>query len=123
MEMKQAEELSSSDEDYAENNIQNVDKNPNLWGKSDKRDHVIGKMRWERKQASKIKAIEDNLSHEEKVLLINEFTSSMFNNFLQGKDDFNYRWVHNFIGQWADEPESSGPNKNPHLSLKKNKIK
>lgn len=63
-----------------------------LWGKSYKGNHTIGKTRWKNKHTKPRSLINKcTLSHEEKVLLINEFTSSMFNSFLQGKDEFDYR--------------------------------
>lgn len=102
-EMKQIEEFSTSDEDFGvecSDSLQvqkedaNVSSKFTLWGKSYNNNHVIGKKRWKNKQANaKMKPLKDknDLTQEEKVLLINEFTSFMFSNFLQGKDEFNYR--------------------------------
>ncbi|XP_065209394.1 coiled-coil domain-containing protein 97 [Planococcus citri] len=70
-----------------------------LWGKSYKNNHTIGKTRWKSKHSSSTKPKnfqnKCKLSHEEKVLLINEFTSSMFHSFLHGKDEFDYNEVDN----------------------------
>lgn len=66
-----------------------------LWGKSKTTaNHVIGEDRWKKEQAtaaSSSSTRKNNLTQEEKVLLVNEFTSTMFDSFLQGKDDFDYR--------------------------------
>lgn len=101
--MKQAQECTFSDEDDEEDYHKGLtsttdDANKDnmvLWGKAYKNNHVIGKTRWKDKhggsqQPKKIK--KTHLSQQEKLLLINEFTSSMFNSFLDGKDEFNYRY-------------------------------
>lgn len=98
--MKEAEEYPVSDEDLDSYNSfssggRSKPKNETveLWGKSYQSTHVIGRSRWKNKQLSNslVPKSEDNLTQEEKVLLISEFTSAMFNSFLQGKDEFDYK--------------------------------
>lgn len=112
-EMKQEEEFILSDEDeekeeasnaqIAVDHINEIDKdNVILWGKSYKNSHIIGKSRWKEKHGGSQqfkKTKKTHLTQQEKMMLINEFTSSMFSSFLQGKDEFNYRYCtkRNFV--------------------------
>ena len=104
VEMEQAEDYSSSDDaseddegystkDTAKSTEFSGDVDRVLWGNAYKGDHIIGRTRWKSKHGGRKFSAdpEAGLNHEEKLLLINEFTSSMFNSFLQGKDEFDYR--------------------------------
>lgn len=105
-EMKQEEECILSDEDegkeeasnerMAVDHVNEIDKdNVILWGKSYQNSHIIGKSRWKEKHGGSQqfkKTKKTHLTQQEKIMLINEFTSSMFSSFLQGNDEFNYRY-------------------------------
>lgn len=107
VEMEQAEADSSSDDAFEDDEgystketIQSTSFHTDqvdraLWGSTYRSDPVIGRTRWKNKHSGKENdtVAESTLSPEEKLLLINEFTSSMFSSFLLGNDDFDYRWV------------------------------
>lgn len=98
-EQKQAESyITSSDEESVAESCATKTANQKksdltLWGKTYKGNHTIGKTRWKNKFSAPPKTSKEkcNLSQDEKVLLIKEFTSSMFSSFLRGKDEYNYR--------------------------------